>query len=93
MGPVQGGKSVRGQSLGTVRSRIRYQEGQTGPFQWSMAPNVEMQLDIVFAPKIQGGSAGPKSASMNITGPGPRGNWVLTIPLRGSLSQLKASRN
>ena len=96
MGPVQGGsKNPGGQSpvaaFGAVRSRIRYQEGQNGPFQWSMASNVEMQLDIVFAPKIRGGSAGPKSATMNMTGPGPRGNWALTIPLRGTLSNLKVS--
>ncbi len=96
MGPVQGAsKNPGGQSpaiaSGAVRSRIRYQEGQTGPFQWSMAPHVEMQLDIVFAPKIQVGSAGPKSAIMNMTGPGPHGNWALTIPLRGNLSSLKVA--
>jgi len=96
IGPAQGGsKNPGGQSpavaLGGIRSRIKYQENQTGPFQWSMAPNTEMQIDIVFAPKIQGGTAGPKIANMSVTGPGPRGNWALTIPLRGSLSNLKVS--
>jgi hypothetical protein len=94
VGPAQGGsKNSGGQyppvGVGGVRSRIRYQENQTGPFQWSMAPNTEMQIDIIFAPKIQAGTIGLKAATMSVTGPGPRGNWALSIPLRGVLNQLK----
>jgi hypothetical protein len=93
VGPAQGGsKGPSGQYpavVSGVRSRIRYQENQTGPFQWSMAPNTEMQIDIIFAPKVQGGTIGLKAATMNVTGPGPRGNWALSIPLRGVLNELK----
>jgi hypothetical protein len=73
-------------AVGGARSRIKYQESQNGPYQWSMAPNTEMQIDIVFAPKA---ANGPQSATLNATGPGPHGNWALVIPLRGTLSPVK----
>ena len=73
-------------AAGAVRSRIKYQEGQNGPFQWSMAPNTEMQIDVVFTPKARDGGGAFKTATMNVSGPGPHGNWVLPVPLRGSLS-------
>ena len=73
---------------GGVRSRIKYQEGQNGPFQWSMAPNTEMQIDVVFTPKAQDGGGTFKTATMNVSGPGPHGNWVLPVPLHGSLSPI-----
>jgi hypothetical protein len=97
MGPLQGGsKNLPAQpqpaGVSGVRSRIHYQEGQNGPYQWSMAPNVQMQVDIVFAPKSQTTQiTGPKSAIMNLTGPGPQGNWVITVPLRGMVNGMKAS--
>jgi hypothetical protein len=78
-------------AAGAVRSRIKYQEGQNGPFQWSMAPNTEMQIDVVFAPKAQDGGGAFKTATMNVSGPGPHGNWVLPVPLRGSLSPVSQS--
>src|SRR5215471_18499331 len=73
-------------ATGAVRSRIKYQEGQNGPFQWSMAPNTDMQIDVVFTPKAQDGGGAFKTATMNVTGPGPHGNWVLPVQLHGSLS-------
>lgn len=91
MGPLQGGsKNLPAQpqpvAVSGVRSRIHYQDGQNGPYQWSMAPNVQMQVDIVFAPKSQGMKVGgPKSAIMNLAGPGPQGNWVITVPLQGTI--------
>src|SRR5262249_55490874 len=73
-------------AAGAVRSRIKYQEGQNGPFQWSMAPNSNMQIDVVFTPKARDGGGAFKTATMNLSGPGPHGNWVLPVPLRGTLS-------
>ena len=73
-------------AAGAVRSRIKYQEGQNGPFQWSMAPNTEMQIDVVFTPKARDGGGAFKTTTMSVSGPGPHGNWVLPVPLRGSLS-------
>jgi hypothetical protein len=73
-------------ATGAVRSRIKYQKGQTGPFQWSMAANTDMQIDVVFTPKAQDGGGALKTATMNVTGPGPHGNWTLPVALRGSLS-------
>jgi hypothetical protein len=97
MGPLQGGsKNLPAQpqpaAASGVRSRIHYQEGQNGPYQWNMAPNVQMQVDVVFAVKSQGTQiAGQKSAIMNLTGPGPQGNWVITVPLRAMVSGMKAA--
>jgi hypothetical protein len=78
-------------AAGAVRSRIKYREGQNGPFQWSMAPNTDMQIDVVFTPKAQDGGGAFKTATMNLSGPGPHGNWVLPVPLRGSLSPVSQS--
>jgi len=74
-----------------IKSRIVYPDGKTGPFQWSMAPGAEMQVDIFFQPHFQFGAmmAGLKSQIMKITGPGPKGNWALSIPLRGMFDGLK----
>src|SRR5215831_14429238 len=91
MGTTQNPSKINnGQSplAGAVRSRIKYQEGQNGPFQWSMAPNTDMQIDVIFTPKAQDGGGAFKTATMNVTGPGPHGNWVLPVQLRGSLSPI-----
>src|SRR5215475_11646431 len=58
MGTTQNPSKINNGQLplaGAVRSRIKYQEGQNGPFQWSMAPNTDMQIDVVFTPKAQDG--------------------------------------
>ncbi len=91
--PLQGGSKNGGAhpaaDAGSIRSRIKYQQGQNGPFQWSMAPNMEIQVDLVFAPILKRGETpGPRSATMKVGGPGPRGNWSLAIPLTGVLSNL-----
>jgi hypothetical protein len=57
--------------------------------QMGAAPNTEMQIDIVFTPKIQRGTTGLKIATMSVTGPGPRGAWALSVPLHGVLNELK----
>ena len=95
LGPLQASSKnsanpLNAGGLSQVKSRITYREGQNGPFQWSMAPNEQIQLDIVFAPKSQTIS-GVSSAVMNVNGPGPHGNWVLTIPLRGTFNGMKAT--
>jgi len=96
LGPLTAGaKNLPPQSqpaaVSGVRSRIRYQEGQSGPYQWSMAPNTQMQVDIVCAVKSQAAQiAGQRLETMNVTGPGPHGNWVITIPLRATVVGLKA---
>lgn len=51
-----------------------------------MAANTDVQIDVVFAPKTQEGGGAFKTAVMNVTGPGPHGNWALPVPLRGSMS-------
>jgi hypothetical protein len=95
LGALQGGSKNSTTPLNAggfspqVKSRITYREGQSGPFQWSMAPNEQIQLDIVFAPKSQT-IPGMSSAVMNVNGPGPHGNWVVTIPLRGTTNGMKA---
>src|SRR5215831_16281508 len=97
MGPLPAGsKNLPLQSqpaaVSGVRSRIRYQEGQNGPYQWNMAPNTQMQVDIVCAVKSQATQvAGQRLETMNVTGPGPHGNWVITVPLRATVVGLKAS--
>src|SRR5215472_14872811 len=94
LGALQGGSKNSTNPLNAggfspqVKSRITYRVGQSGPFQWSMAPNEQIQLDIVFAPKSQT-ITGVSSEVMNVNGPGPHGNWVLTIPLRGTTNGLK----
>jgi len=94
MAPMQGAnKNALGQAAavaaGGVKSRIKYQEAQKGPYQWSMASSAVMQLDLIFAPTVNGGSkVGPVLSTMNVTGPGPRGNWNLAIPLHGVLGNL-----
>jgi hypothetical protein len=95
MGPAPGSKNGGAQTalplVGGVKSRIKYREGQNGPYQWSMAPNTEMQIDIVFTPKAQSGprTAESRLTTLNATGPGPHGNWALVIPLRGTLNPVK----
>jgi len=101
MGAVQlpsknnpGNKST--QNLGPiqpVKTKITYQDGQSGPFQWSLAPDTDIQIDIAFQPHFQFGSemAGQKSAAMKVTGPGRHGNWTISVPLVGMFDGLKIS--
>jgi len=96
LGPPPGGsKNLPPQSQPTavpgIRSRIRYQKGQNGPYQWNMAPNTQMQVDVVFTPRSQDTQvAGVETAIMNVTGPGPHGNWVITVTLRAMVNGFKA---
>jgi hypothetical protein len=76
-----------------VKSRITYQDGQSGPFQWSLAPGTDIQIDVAFQPHFNlfTEAAGQKSASMKVTGPGMHGNWTLSVPLLGMFDGLKLS--
>jgi hypothetical protein len=95
MGPATGSKNLGAQpampAVPGARSRMKYQEGQNGPYQWSMAPNTEMQIDIVFTPRPPSGpgTAASQLTTLNATGPGAHGNWALVIPLRGTLNPVK----
>src|SRR5262249_18773317 len=64
-----------------------------GPYQWSMAPNTEVQIDIVFTPKRSSGPGNVASqlTTLNATGPGPHGSWALVIPLRGTLNPVTST--
>jgi len=74
-----------------VKNRITYLDGQSGPFQWSMAPGVDIQIDIAFQPhfNLMSEIAGQKSATMKVTGPGPKLDWAFAVPLRGMFDGLK----
>lgn len=90
------GSKSQGPNLAPIRevkSRIKYQEGESGPFQWSMAPNADIEIDIFFQPHFNlfTETAGQKSAAMKVTGPGPHGNWALSVPLVGMFDGLKLS--
>src|SRR5579859_794543 len=73
-----------------VKTRLNYPPGSTGPWQWSLASGVDIQIDLVFEPKFDMATmnAGPKPASMKVTGPGPKGNWTLNIPVAGIFNGL-----
>ena len=83
--PIRG--KGHGQSGSDLRSRIKYKKDEAGPFQWSMDANVQIQLDIVFSPRLPA-TPGEQSALMKVSGPGPHGNWVFTVPLRGLAGKL-----
>jgi hypothetical protein len=61
------------------------------PWQWSLGEGDEIQIDLLFAPKFDLAkmTAGPKSATMRITGPGPMGTWTLNVPLGGTFNGIK----
>jgi hypothetical protein len=91
-----GGQSVGGGAAArflvrNVKTRITYQPGQSGPFQWSLASGAEIQVDVVFEPRFDLATmmAGPKSATMKVTGPGPKGGWTLSIPMHGMFNGLQ----
>lgn len=100
MGPVQspqsknpGSKSPNLGPIQPVKTKITYQDGQSGPFQWSLGPGVDIQIVIGFQPhfNLMSEIAGQKSATMKVTGPGPHGNWLLSIPIVGMFDGLKLS--
>lgn len=61
------------------------------PWQWSLGEGDEIQIDLLFAPKFDLAkmTAGPKSATMRVTGPGPMGAWTLNVPLAGTFNGIK----
>jgi len=84
-GGFGGGGPVMGRN---VKSRIT---NPSRPWQWSLAAGAEIQIDVFFEPKFDlfSMTAGPKPATMKVTGPGPHGNWMLSIPLAGTFNGLK----
>ena len=80
-----------GQPGSDLRSRIKYKKDEAGPFEWSMDASVQIQLDIVFSPRLPA-TPGEQSAFMKVSGPGPHGNWVFTVPLRGAIVAAKPAK-
>src|SRR5262249_1609648 len=66
-------------------------DGRTGPLQWKVEPDTDVQIDVVFQPhfKFGGEMAGQKTSTMKVTGPGPKLNWTLSVSLRGMFDGLK----
>ncbi len=100
MGPVQAPSKNPGNkttpNLGPiqpVKTKISYLDGQSGPFQWSLAPDTDIQIVIAFQPHFNlfTEAAGQKSATMKVTGPGMHGNWTISVPLIGMFDGLKIS--
>ena len=76
-----------------VKVRYQYPDGGTGPLQWKLEPGTDVQIDVVFQPHFKFGSemAGQKTSIMKVTGPGPKLNWTLALPLRGMFDGVKIS--
>jgi hypothetical protein len=96
MGPMGGSKNPGGQSpmLGpSTKNRIKFSENQLGPYTYHLESGGEIQVDIYFQPHFKFGSemAGQKNATLKVSGPGPKFNWALSIPLRGMFDGLKLS--
>jgi hypothetical protein len=96
MGPMGGSKNPGGQSpmLGqAAKNRVKFSENQPGPYTYNLGPGGEIQVDVYFQPHFKFGSemAGQKNATLKVTGPGPKFNWTLSIPLRGMFDGLKLS--
>jgi hypothetical protein len=99
MGKAQGGSKNMGAGKGAivpiqpVKVRYPYPDGRTGPLQWKVEPDTDVQIDVVFQPhfKFGGEMAGQKSATMQVSGPGPKLNWTLALPLRGMFDGVRIS--
>lgn len=99
MGKATGGSKNMGTGKGPivpiqpVKVRYPYPDGRTGPLQWKVEPDTDVQIDVVFQPhfKFGGEMAGQKTSTMKVTGPGPKLNWTLSVPLRGMFDGVKIS--
>jgi hypothetical protein len=99
MGEAKGGSKNMGTGKGPtvpiqpVKVRNQYPDGRTGLLQWKLDPGADVQIDVVFQPHFKFGSemAGLKSATMKVSGPGPKFNWTLSLPLRGMFDGLKVT--
>lgn len=97
MGKATGGSKNMGTGKGPVvpyqpvKIRYPYPDGRTGPLHWQLEPGAEAQIDVVFQPHFQFGGemAGLKTTTMKVTGPGPHGNWALSVPVSGMFDGLK----
>jgi hypothetical protein len=71
--------------IGPVRDlkhKVSFEPDNNGPWTASADAGDQLQIYVVFAPKVLF-DPGEKTATMKVAGPGPMGNWVLTVPLRG----------
>jgi hypothetical protein len=64
-----------------------------GPWTASATSGDEVDVDLVFEPKFDLAkmTAGPKTAAMSVQGPGPKANWTLSVPMRGTFDGLVVS--
>ncbi|MGA7990309.1 MAG: hypothetical protein WCC53_02645 [Thermoanaerobaculia bacterium] len=74
-----------------TKGKISFPEGQPGPWTYGAGVGNQVLIHVVFKPKFDFGTmmAGPKSATMRVSGPGPRGPWALNVPLSGFFSGIK----
>ena len=81
---------VAGGSARQVEFRQSYTAGQPAPSQWNVGANQDIEIDVLFEPKFDlfSMTAGPKSAAMRVTGPGPRQPWTLSVPMQGMFTGL-----
>jgi len=61
------------------------------PWQIPSKAGDEVQVDVVFEPKFDlfSNTAGPKSATLTLKGPGQRGGWSVDVPVRGDFNGLQ----
>jgi len=61
------------------------------PWQIPSKAGDEVQVDVVFEPKFDlfSNTAGPKSATLTLKGPGQRGGWSADVPVRGDFNGLQ----
>ena len=88
--PTMGSKNNPNQSQVSVtwqtKGRVTFTEVQPGPWTYgAVGVGDQVRIKVVFKPKFDFGTmmAGPKSATMKVSGPGPMGNWALQVPLNG----------
>jgi hypothetical protein len=71
-----------------TKGRVTFPDGGAGPWTYGADAGSQVILRVVFKPKLDLGGmlAGPKKATLKVSGPGPRGNWTLAIPLTGTFN-------
>jgi hypothetical protein len=96
--PKTAGSKNPGQGFGQqpmitqeTKGKVSFTENQPGPWTYGADAGNQILIHVVFKPKFDISSmmAGQKSATMKVSGPGPKGNWALSIPLQGMFNGLQ----
>ncbi len=85
-------RSRDGQKVGkNLKIRIPYGDNESRTISWQIDPDVEVQIDVAFNPKFDLASmtAGEKTWTLKVSGPGPYAAWQLGIPLHGVFHGLR----